>query len=608
MTNRIFRLGGSYALTIALGLSAALAARQRDVVATATASVSGVVVTQGDSQPVRRAIVSLSGDELPLSRNAITDDAGRFVLAGIPGGRFKLMARRPGYVSIAYGARRPRREGTALAIGSGQQIADVHLQLARGAIIAGTVRNANAEPVPGLDVSLLRRETGDRWVSAGVTRQTDDRGAYRVFGLESGEYVVAAQPRTADSGDVAGPTDAEVDAVLMSLQQRRTGARGVTQTVPPAPPSRADALVPIFYPSAIIAADATPIVVGPGEERQGVDLTLQMLSPSTVEGTIASVVDRALTPVQVTLTTEAGARQPGSILTTAASADGTFRFTRVVPGRYVLTARAQSQTARQLDFGIMSPSDARARGSQPCLFGTADVAVSGADVRGISIALRPCLRIVGRVIFTGTLAAPEDLTRIHVAAFVARSSASSGFAPILGPAPSVRVDGSFEIDSLVSGTYLITATVPGNVAGAGWSLRSVMVDAQNILDEPLVLSATSPNVTAVVVAFSDRHASLSGHLGAPSQESALECTMIAFTADRVLWVPPFRRVFSARPASDGEFAFQDLPPGDYYLAALTDVAPNEWQDAKFLAALAASSLRLTIGEGEHKVQNLQIAK
>jgi hypothetical protein len=52
--------------------------------------------------------------------------------------------------------------------------------------------------------------------------------------------------------------------------------------------------------------------------------------------------------------------------------------------------------------------------------------------------------------------------------------------------------------------------------------------------------------------------------------------------------------------------FHGLPPGDYFLAALTDVEPGDWQDASFLAQLVAASVRVTIAEGGQTVQDLRI--
>jgi hypothetical protein len=110
-----------------------------------------------------------------------------------------------------------------------------------------------------------------------------------------------------------------------------------------------------------------------------------------------------------------------------------------------------------------------------------------------------------------------------------------------------------------------------------------------------------------VLTLSNQHTSLSGVLETASRLPAVNFTVIAFTTNRSWWVPPFRRIRTTRPATDGHFEFQDLPPGEYYLAAVTDLAPDDVRDAEFLAQAVGTAIRVTIGEGEQKVQNLRIA-
>ena len=79
---------------------------------TGTAVVAGVVVeADPQAQPVRRAIVTLSGTELPRGRTAITDDTGRFAFDALPAGRFTVSVTKAAYLAGAYGATRPGRPG-----------------------------------------------------------------------------------------------------------------------------------------------------------------------------------------------------------------------------------------------------------------------------------------------------------------------------------------------------------------------------------------------------------------------------------------------------------------------------------------------------------------
>jgi hypothetical protein len=64
----------------------------------------------------------------------------------------------------------------------------------------------------------------------------------------------------------------------------------------------------------------------------------------------------------------------------------------------------------------------------------------------------------------------------------------------------------------------------------------------------------------------------------------------------------------ARPATDGHYEFRDLPPGDYYVTAISDPDPDTWSDPATLAQLIASSVRVSIASGEQKTLDLRPAK
>ena len=55
------------------------------------------------------------------------------------------------------------------------------------------------------------------------------------------------------------------------------------------------------------------------------------------------------------------------------------------------------------------------------------------------------------------------------------------------------------------------------------------------------------------------------------------------------------------------FSVTGLPPGEYHLGVLTDADPAQLSDASFLEQLAATAIRITLGEGERKVQDIKMA-
>ena len=67
----------------------------------------------------------------------------------------------------------------------------------RGGVIAGTVLDEHGEPAVGTQVRVYRynRQSGVRTPQLAGNDATDDRGMYRIYGLQIGDYLVAAIPR-----------------------------------------------------------------------------------------------------------------------------------------------------------------------------------------------------------------------------------------------------------------------------------------------------------------------------------------------------------------------------------------------------------------------------
>lgn len=75
-----------------------------------------------------------------------------------------------------------------------------------------------------------------------------------------------------------------------------------------------------------------------------------------------------------------------------------------------------------------------------------------------------------------------------------------------------------------------------------------------------------------------------------------------------MWSQRSRRVRQpVRTGIDGTFRFGNVIAGDYLLAALPDFDFNDVFKPEYLEQVPASAMRITMGEGEKKVQNLKIA-
>lgn len=590
MSPSLTRLGAL--LAIVCGLAASKLAAQQ------TAQLAGVVVTTDSSRtPVRRAIVTITATD-QQSGGAVTDDQGRFVIAGLSPGRFTLTVSKPGYLPTTYSATPERRSRTFIELAAGAAVTNLVVPIVRGAAMSGVVRDANGDPASGVRVMALPRGTTVRTADAPERSTfTDDRGAYRLYGLPVGEYALAVIPQSVGALPIDVMTEALVDAALHE-QERRTGrAAPAIATPPPAHPSRGRSYVPIFYPSTASGADATWLTLAAGDDRTGLDVTLSLVPVALVEGRILGVDGAPISAAQPTLTNTGPFIPPsitGSVspeLTMTPGANGVFRINRVAPGRYTLSVRMSPTGPTGAPVGTMPG------------WASMEVDVAGDDIRGLELRLQPMLSFSGRVTFPGAPPAPGTLTQIRVT-LSPLSVGSTREPAAIAVSDTVQPDGTFDLSGLIPGPYRMSISAPVRTAPVPLWLRAATLAGRDLLDAPIDMKALG-NVTDVVATLSDRHTELSGVLRTADGQADPDDVVVVFPVDRALWQPASRRIRAVRTASDGRYVLADLPPGEYLLATLPDGASDELQMPDVLEQMAPTGFKFTLGEGERKTQDLR---
>ena len=626
-----------------------------------TGLILGQVVTGDTGTPVRRARVALSGAELRGQRSTMTDDEGRFVFTQLPPGRYSMTASKAGYVNIAYGAKAPGRAGTPIQLEEGQKLDSRAISLPKGGVITGVVLDEYGEPSPGTPVRALRTviRTGEKRLESAGTNTTDDRGMYRIYGLQPGQYVVTAQPRNTGLGSLQTSVAADIEMALQQMQEQL--GRGVGAGIQAGQGGRAgrggqlgDLLqgmaggrgqevleqlqqlgqdeqslgyAHVFYPGTTTPSGAMTVDVEVGQERYGVDFQLQLVSTAQVTGTLSGVDG---TIPQGTLITLALADTlpglPGASQTVRANQTGGFSFRNVTPGDYRLTARAQVRVPvpGQAEVEVQAGGRGGRGGGRgqnvpsEILWANAEISVAGHDIADVPLQLQKGMSITGRVAFDGTrLMPPQDLSRVRVTLATVGTQEAN-----FGGIPAVQVDasGRFTFNGVPPGRYTLRGTAPAGTGGPGvglggalaaggsgnWILKSSIAGGRETLDFPLELGPNM-NIADAVLTFGDQSSQISGQLQDAQGSATADFTIIVFPTDPHFWVPQARRIQAVRPGTDGRYTIRNLPPGDYGLAAVTDVEPGEWFDPVFLQQLLGASMRLSLAEGEQKTQDVRLS-
>src|SRR5262249_3624874 len=224
---------------------------------------------------------------------------------------------------------------------------------------------------------------------------TDDRGAFRIYGLPPGEYFLAAQPRFANfGGQMTSATD-------IDWAQRMIAAPVAPMT--PQPASQGADFAPVLYPGTTDLAAAVGIRVNAGEERSGIDLTLNYVMTARVSGVVLDPDGQPPKISQLSLIRPNfpfGLGAGSGFMRT--DSQGRFSTSGVVPGDYVLAARGSAHDAEVTAAGPQGDA------STP-FWALMELHINGRDMTGLALHLAPGVNVSGRVVFDGTAKPPADI-------------------------------------------------------------------------------------------------------------------------------------------------------------------------------------------------------
>ncbi len=431
----------------------------------ATGSISGRVTLEGQPAAGVEVVLKPTGDaNLDIAnartppRMATTDAEGRYRLGSLAAGVYRINVHAPAHV-VAGDSANDFEAGKRVNLADNETAESVNFELTRGGVITGKVTDQEGHPVIAEFVHAFRLdEQGKRGRAnaLGSRFQTDDRGIYRIFGLEAGRYLVGAGA-SADDG---------------VLQMSRGG--GFFRRT--------------WHPDAVEEAKAKIVEIRPGGVVEEIDIRLARAAKAfaasgrVIEAETGKPVAGMMIAYAVT---KKGSFSIG-VGAAATNSQGEFRLEGLTPNSY---------SASTVDLG------GRDLYAEPVEFEI----VSG-DVSDLEIRLGRAAAISGTAVLEGTTdpAIRAQLRKIELQAF---SPGASILASMGTPRGTINADGTFRLGGVRPGKAQI---FPGlQNAPPGFSLARMEWNGAEVKE---IEVAPGEQATGVRLIFNYGTASIAGRV------------------------------------------------------------------------------------------------
>jgi Carboxypeptidase regulatory-like domain len=516
---------------------------------TGTAVIRGRITERDTDVPVARMNVRLFRDGWRRSYDTRADEQGRFAFTRLPAGEYRVSAdplrNRKTHLHQAFVEQSadPGAPSKPIQLSDGEVREGVDIALIPLVAIGGRVLDEDGDPLSDIRVQAepLSRAQG---VSTSQSRQTDDRGAFRVFGLVPGRYRICA----------------DLDTDFME---------------------RAEAFVRTCYPSTAIDDESPAVTLAAGDNS---DIEIRMLRTRayTLSGTILDVsgapAARALVTFSRILKDGVGGGRGWQV-------DATGRFTvgGLPPGEYGIYAAIGGSP-----FGEDDGRESQA--------GYVSLAVA-ADVENLVIAMTRPAKVAGRVAFEdGPPLRPLSLRLTPIDAL-----------PVYGinrlrRTASVREDLTFMLENLYGQQFL---NVEG--LGREWVVKSVRYRNEDITGLPVEYKSTSdPNDLQIVL--TSRVARVIARVGDETGKPTKDGRVMLFPADPRQWVRGLGTVQQGVRQKDGSYLLAPIRAGEYFVVASATEDVVDPGDRARMEALAKAAERITLSEHEERQIELRAVR
>jgi hypothetical protein len=497
-----------------------------------SSSVRGIVIKSGTAirQPLQNARLELAGGASPLVVR--TNVNGEFVFANLAPGQYTLTVTCDGFVR--------RQSPKPIALGRGQSASNIVFELDPAPTAAGWVLDLYGEPIANVMVEALRRtydvRGNPRWPRV-ATGLTNDRGEYRVFWLDPGDYFFYARSPQPDANDG----------------------------------NSLNPVAPTYFPGVNTPEEAKPLRLDVGREIR-VDFRLSHAALWSVSG--HTMMEATGRPVSASVTLVPPAEDPSfsryhAQSSAAGSFPGQFDMEGVAPGSYILMAKSGSGDQEMTAFKRIEIR-----------------AVPAAPRGGYSttLALNPPVSIVGRFFLESREAV--DLRRAAV-------SLTSVDPDLPSPRAALpQLDGQFVLNAVMQGSYVLdVSNLPQDMY-----LKAARLGDADVLENPLT-PGQHPGTTPlqILLASDGGRVQVAAYNAKGQLHSGVNFVLVPDAARR------HRRdqYRVATSGEDGQASLRGIPPGNYKLFAWEDLEPNAYLNSGFLDRYESSGFPVKIATGDN---------
>lgn len=488
---------------------------------TPRSTVSGRVTIK--EKGVGGVMVALRKSEVQMPyeplQKATTDPDGFYRITNVAAGNYEVAPTVPAFVPAVKGDARAKN----ILVGDDDNVEGVNFTLVRGGVITGRVTDADGRPLIQQQVTIFQENAFNqlpqqqqqiqRPIFPATIAQTDDRGIYRVYGLQAGRYKVAS-----------GRSD---ETFLSGTNPGRSTYKQV------------------FHPDVTEPDKAKVIEVSEGSEATDVDITLgRALQTFTATGRVIDGERGQPVPnIRFSVQRIVGQRVEFVNALTVSNVQGDFIIEGLIPGKYGINMYPNQNQSNEL----------RAE--------TLNFEVFDQDISGVVIKLVKGASVMGVVVIeTEDKSVLAKLSEIQVRGFISVQGggvvSSSASSPI-GP------DGSFRLAGLASGNLNFNIGTPNRpVPPKGFSIARLERDG--VVATRGIEVKDGEQVTGVRVVLAYGSAILRGVVTLESGPLAADTKAVVRLAKPGEGTP----YFNFRPPvvdERGRFLIEGIPAGTYEL-------------------------------------------